>query len=225
MEIPDHGDYAREAWPVPQKGLAAMVTRLDQQVGRLLATLEELGLTRDTVVMFTSDNGPHREGGNDPHFFDSNGPLRGVKRDLYEGGIRVPLIVRWPGRTAPGTTTDHVGYLGDVFATAAELANARLPPDRDSISFLPAVLGNRAAQREHEFLYWEFYEGGTSQAVREKNWKAVRSPMFSGRTELYDLSSDLGEQRDRAAENPDVVKRMHAIMDKAHVPSPLWGGR
>lgn len=222
MEVPDHGEYAREAWPAPQKGLAAMITRLDQHVGRLLAKLEALDLARETIVLFTSDNGPHREGGNDPHFFRSGGPLRGMKRDLYEGGIRVPLIVRWPGRTIPGTTTDHISYFGDVLATTADVAKAPLPPDHDGISFLPAILGNREAQKAHDFLYWEFYEGATSQAVRMRNWKAVRSPMFSGTTELYDLATDVGESRDVAAAHPEILARMTALMEQAHVPSARW---
>lgn len=223
MEVPDYGDYAREDWPDPQKGLAAMITRLDRDIGRLLATLDARGLARDTIVLFTSDNGPHREGGNDPTFFDSNGPLRGIKRDLYDGGIRVPLIVRWPGRAPAGTTSDHVAYVGDFLATAAEAARTIPRANQDGISFLPAILGKTGrAQRSHEFLYWEFYEGRGSQAVRLGNWKAVRTPMSTGPIELYDLATDIGEDHDLAAERPDIVERVRGIMTKAHVPSPLW---
>lgn len=222
MEVPDYGLYEQEAWPLPQKGLAAMITRLDDTVGRLVATLERRGLADDTIIFFSSDNGPHREGGNDPDFFDSNGPVRGIKRDLYDGGIRVPLIVRWPGRVPAGTTADHVGYLGDFMATAAELAG--IPPlsNLDSISLLPAALGEAGRQRAHDFLYWEFYEGGSAQAVRFGNWKAVRAPMFTGPIELYDLTTDLGETQNVAGSNPAVVERAVEILDQAHEPTELW---
>jgi len=222
MEVPDYGEYAEEAWPLPQKGLAAMISRLDDSVGRLMATLQRRGLADDTIVLFSSDNGPHQEGGNDPEFFDSNGPLRGIKRDLYEGGIRVPLIVRWPGHVPAATTTDHVAYLGDFMATAAELAGVGPPPDLDSISFLPAALGDGARQPAHDYLYWEFYERGSAQAVRLGNWKAVRAPMFTGPIELYDLATDTGETRDVAGTEPAVVEQAVEIMERAHEPTDLW---
>jgi arylsulfatase A-like enzyme len=173
-------------------------------------------------VIFSSDNGPHREGGFEPTFFGSAGPLRGIKRDVYEGGIREPMIVRWPGQTAPGTVTDHVGYFGDFMATAAEITGAPLPPRLDSVSFLPTILGHPAAQKEHDYLYWEFYEGASSQAVRMGDWKAVRIPMLTGPIQLFDLASDIGETRDVAAAHPEIVARVRADMDEAHVPSPLW---
>jgi arylsulfatase A-like enzyme len=222
MEVPDLGPYARENWPDPQKGYAAMVTRLDKQVGDLLAKLKQLGLERNTIVVFTSDNGPHREGGFDPAFFNSAGPLRGIKRDLYEGGIREPMIVRWPGHTPAGSVSDHAAYFGDCMATFAEIAGARAPDQLDSVSFLPAMLGKPKEQKEHDYLYWEFYEGATSQAVRTGDWKGVRIPMLTGPIQLFDLGNDLGEQHDVAAAHPDIVERIRAIMDQAHVPSPLW---
>jgi arylsulfatase A-like enzyme len=222
MEVPDYGPYAKEPWPAPSKGYAAMVTRLDDEVGRLMAELETLGLADRTIVIFASDNGPHREGGYDPGFFNSAGPLRGIKRDLYEGGIRVPFIVRWPGHTPAGLTSDHVGYFGDLLATFAELAGARPPPQTDSISFVAAMTGRAAEQKPHAYLYWEFYEDATSQAVRRDHWKAVRRPMLTGDIELYDLSRDLAEQRNVASEHPDLVARLRADMEEAHVPSPLF---
>ena len=222
MEVPDYGPYAAEDWPKPSKGYAAMVTRLDEQVGRILAELTTLGIAENTLVIFTSDNGPHREGGNDPTFFNSSGPLRGMKRDLYEGGIREPLIVRWPGRVPAGVTSDHVGYFGDFMATFAEISGSKLPDRLDSISFLPALTGEGAAQTPHEFLYWEFYEGASVQAVRIGRWKAVRTPMFTGKMELYDLSTDLGEQRDVAAQHPEIAVQAVDAMHRAHVPSPDW---
>ena len=222
MEVPDLGPYAKENWPDSEKGYAAMVTRLDKQVGDLLAKLKQLGLEQNTIVIFTGDNGPHKEGGYDPAFFNSSGPLRGIKRDLYEGGIREPMVVRWPGHAPAGAVSDHVAYLGDFMATAAEITGVHPPDKLDSLSFLPALLGKTKAQKAHEYLYWEFYEGATSQAVRMGNWKGVRIPMLTGPIQLFDLSNDLGEQHDVAAAHPDVVERIRKIMDQAHVPSPLW---
>jgi arylsulfatase A-like enzyme len=222
MEVPDYGPYANETWPSPDRGFAAMVTRLDAQVGRLLAELKTLGLEDNTLVVFTSDNGPHAEGGHNAAFFKSSGPLRGQKRDLYEGGIRVPLIARWPERIRAGTTSDHAGYFGDFMATAADLSGAKLPAGLDSLSFLPALTGSASNQKTHDALYWEFYEGASAQAVRFGNWKAVRSPMLTGRIELYDLATDLAEKADVAAAHPDLVARAAALMQQAHVPSPLW---
>ena len=183
MEVPDVGDYAREKWPLPQKRLAAMITRLDQHVGRLVAKLRRArsrarhrrSCSRRTTVRIG-------RAATTPDFFDSNGPLRGIKRDLYEGGIRVPLIVRWTGRTKPGTESDQVGFLGDFLATAAEIAKAPPPVDHTSISFLPSIVGDRQGQRTHAVpVLGVTMRPGSSQAVRLKNWKALRSPMFSGR--------------------------------------------
>ncbi|HEX4071275.1 MAG TPA: sulfatase-like hydrolase/transferase, partial [Planctomycetaceae bacterium] len=205
-------------------------SRLDSDVGRLMEKLRADGLEDRTVVFFTSDNGPHREGGHNPKFFDDNGPLRGTKRDLYEGGIRVPLIVRWPGHASKGTVCDHVGYFGDFFATAAALAGVPCPPGLDSISFGPAITGDNLHQQQHSYLYWEFYERGSKQAVRMGDWKGVIQPMGSNSVELYDMRTDLGETSDVAGKHPKVVKQILAIARQAHVPSPLWkvpkaGGR
>ncbi len=222
MEVPDYGAYQGRDWPRPAKGFAAMVSRMDADVGRLLDLLQELDIDDRTLVLFSSDNGPHREGGHDPDFFDSNGPLRGIKRDLYEGGIRVPFIAHWPGRVAAGTVSEHVGYFGDLMATAADLADSAVPPDLDSISFVPTLLGKPEDQREHPYLYWEFYERGSAQAIRSGKWKAVRKPMLTGPIELYDLSADLGEENDIAPANLDVVSEIESLLETAHRPSPLW---
>jgi arylsulfatase A-like enzyme len=223
MEILDYGQYAKEDWPEPQKGLAAMITRLDTDVGFLMELLKEYGLDDRTIVFFTSDNGPHKEGGNDPEFFDSNGPLRGRKRDLYEGGIRVPLIVRWPGKIAPGTVSNHVAYHGDLMTTLKEVSGApRVPADIDSISYLPTLLGKPDDQFQHEWLYWEFYEKGFQQAVRFENWKGIRADKDDATFELYDLSQDLGEEHNVAAENPEVVAQIVEMMNGSHEKSPDW---
>jgi uncharacterized sulfatase len=173
-------------------------------------------------VLFSSDNGPHREGGNDPDRFDANGPLRGLKRDLHEGGIRVPLIARWPGRVAPGTVSSHVGYFGDFFATFSEMLGRPAPLGLDSISLLPTLQGRPREQRAPDHLYWEFYEQGGRQAVRFGTWKAIREPMRTGAIRLYDLARDPGEERDLAAARKDLVARAVRCMDEAHVPDPVW---
>jgi len=223
MEIPDYGQYANEDWPAPQTGLAAMVSRLDSDVGLLMQLLKEYGLDERTIVFFTSDNGPHKEGGNDPDFFDSNGPLRGRKRDVYEGGIRVPLIVRWPGRIAPGTVTDHVAYHGDLMATLQELTGAPgVAVKLDSVSYLPTLLGKPDEQLQHESLYWEFYEKNFKQAVRHENWKGIRTDKDDATVELYDLSQDLREEHNLAAEQPDLVAQVIEMMNASHVKSPDW---
>lgn len=222
QEVPDYGIYADKPWSDNDKGQAAMITRMDADVGRLLDRLKRLGLDERTLVLFSSDNGPHHEGGQNTKLFDPGGPLRGMKRDLYEGGIRVPTLARWPGHVPAGSVSDHVGYFGDFLATAADLAGVDPPKGLDSISFLPTLLGENDKQREHDYLYWEFYEQGTRQAVRMGNWKAVRQPMLTGKIELYDLTKDIGEEHDVAAEHPDLVAKMEATMAEAHVPSPRW---
>jgi arylsulfatase A-like enzyme len=222
MEIPDYGAYRDKNWPDQEKGQAAMISRLDSDVGRLMDKLRADGLERRTVVFFSSDNGPHHEGGHDPKFFDDSGPLRGTKRDLYEGGIRVPLIVRWPMFAAKGTVCEHVGYFGDFFATAAAIAGAACPPRLDSVSLLPSIQGEDSRQAKHASLYWEFYEGGSKQAVRTGDWKGVIRPLGSKNVELYDLRTDVGETKDVASRHPEIVKQILTIARQAHVPSPLW---
>ena len=213
MEVPSDEPYSGQDWPQNEKNFAAMVTRLDTDVGRLMARLKALGLDDDTLVFFTSDNGPHREGGHNPDFFDSSGPLRGIKRDLYEGGIRVPMIVRWPGVVPAGKTSDHVWAFWDFLPTAARLAGAETPTGLDGLSVLPALGGEEAPA--HEYLYWEFHEKGGKRAVRMGDWKAVHLAT-KGKTELYNLRDDLGETRDVAAAHPDIVARLEAVMESAH---------
>ena len=229
MEVPDLGPFASEDWPEPEKAKAAMIARMDSDVGRLMEKLDELGIVEDTLVFFTSDNGPHREGGQgfDPEFFDSNGPLRGIKRDLYEGGIRVPMIARWPGHVPAGVVSDQVWAFWDVLPTLAELAGASdtVPDDIDGLSVLPTLLGPEAAghpQEDHGVLYWEFHEGPSSkQAVRMGDWKGVRlSP--DGPLELYDLSADPGEMVDIAADHPEVVATITEAIDAARSESDAW---
>jgi len=222
MEVPELGEYAKTDWPEIQKSTAAMISRLDRDVGRLMAMLKRLGIDGNTVVFFTSDNGPHREGGNDPEFFDSNGRFRGIKRALYEGGIRVPTIVRWPGRIAAGSSSPVIGSFADVLPTLAELAGARVPQGIDGLSLVPTLRGNVKAQKVHKYLYWEFYEGGGARAVRMGPWKAVGKSLDGKKLELYHLGRDPGETKDVAEGHPEIVARALAAMQKAHTPSPMW---
>jgi len=187
----------------------------------MLALLKRLGLDERTLVIFSSDNGPQKEGGADFEFFDSNGPLRGMKRDLYDGGIRTPFIARWPGRIKAGVVSDHVGYFGDFMATAAELAGVEPPPNLDSISFVPTLLGQPERQKRHDYLYWEFHERGFAQAVRMGDWKAVRLGTKKP-VELYDLKTDLGEQHDVAAQHPEVIAKVEAILKSARTDSECF---
>jgi arylsulfatase A-like enzyme len=219
-EVPSDAPYSNESWPQPEKNKAAMITRLDRDVGTLLDKLKALSLEGETVVFLTSDNGPHKEGGNDPAFFRSSGPLRGIKRDLYEGGIRVPMIVRWPSRTKAGATSDVVWAFWDVLPTAAQLAGAKPPEGIDGISVVPTLLG-RGTQLTHPYLYWEFHEGGSKQAVRFGDWKAVRLKP-DGPVELYDLKTDLGERHDVAAGQAELVAKAEELFKQARTEHPNW---
>lgn len=223
MEVPDLGAYADTDWPPQQKAHAAMISRMDADIGRLMQKLKSLGIAENTLVFFSSDNGPHREGGNDPDFNDSNGPLKGIKRDLTEGGIRVPFIAHWPGKIAGGKTSDYIGSFHDLMPTLAELmgATADVPKDIDGISFLPTLLGQPEKQKAHDYLYWAFYERGGAQAARTGKWKAIQQPLASP-VRLYDLSSDIGEEHDLAATQPQVVAKLKAAMNAAYVPSDQW---
>ena len=223
MEIPDLGDYTDKDWPQTQKAHAAMVTRMDSDVGKILERLKQHGIDDKTIVIFTSDNGPHKEGGNNPAFNQSSGPFRGTKRDFTDGGIRVPTVVRWPGKIKAGSSSEHLGYFGDFMATAAELAGVECPRNMDSISFLPTLLGDTEKQKQHEFLYWEFYEGGSWQAVRMGDWKLARKPMLKGKLELYNLKNDIREESNVADAHPEIVAKALKFMEQAHVPSPDWG--
>jgi arylsulfatase A-like enzyme len=220
QEVPDYGIYAKKDWPDPDKGQAAMITRMDRDLGRLMKKLRDYGIADNTLIIFTSDNGHHKEGGNNPDFFDANGPLRGMKRNLTEGGIRVPTLAWWPGKITPGAISHHAAYFGDFMATAAELAGVKTPQNIQSVSFLPALLGQ--PQKASEYLYWEFYERIAKQAVRFDNWKAIRIPMHTGDVQLYDLTTDLGELFDVSAAHPETVARAKRYLDAAHVPNPNW---
>lgn len=211
----------------PAAQFAGMMTALDEGIGEVLDLLEELGIDDNTIVMLSSDNGPHQEGGHMPDYFDSNGGLRGHKRDLSEGGIRAPFLARWPGRIKPGATSDHISAHWDFFPTACDLAGVEAPRGLDGISLLPALLGK--TQKSHDYLYWEFHERGGKRAVRfgpEGRWKAIQLNLNKagpdGPVALYDLAGDPREEKDLAAKRPDLVKRARAIFDEAHTENEFF---
>jgi arylsulfatase A-like enzyme len=223
MEIPSDAPYTAESWPQPQKNHAAMITRLDTDVGKILAKLKERKLEENTIVFFTSDNGPHKEGGADPAFFQSSGPLKGFKRSMHDGGIRVPMIVRWPGKVPADAVSDYVWAFWDFLPTAAEIAGTAAPAGIDGVSVLAALINRKEAGRKpgaHDFFYWEFHERGFHQAVRMGDWKYIRHP--SGKPELYDLKSDLGETKDVATDHTDVMKRIEEYLKTARTDSKEW---
>ena len=225
MEVPSYEPYADEDWPDQEKGRAAMITRMDRDIGQIMAKLKDLGLDDNTLVFFTSDNGSHREGGSDPEFFHSSGPLRGIKRDLYDGGIRVPMIARWPGQIAPGVS-EHVWAFWDFLPTAADLGNVAPPEDIDGLSVAPVLLGDMEPNQgpfADRFLYWEFHEGGFKQAARWRHWKAVRLPK-NPKLELYNVKDDIGETTNVAELHPAVVKVFEEYFQTARTRSGHWPG-
>ena len=212
------GSYGTQ--PESHAAFAAMVTLLDKQVGEVLAKLKELGLEKNTLVIFSSDNGPHKEGGADPDFFDSNGPLRGYKRDLYEGGIRVPMIAFWEGKIVAGSKSEHISAFWDFLPTAAELAGVPVPENIDGISYLSTLMGKE--QKQHDHLYWEFHELGGRQAVRKGDWKLLKYQVFDPAkttVELYNLSKDIGEDNNVAEKHPEVVKELSELVIKSRTES------
>ena len=210
----------------PVAAFAGMMVKMDEGVGQVSALLKELGIEKNTVVLFTSDNGPHREGGHKPDVFDSNGPLSGYKRSVTEGGIRVPLIAYWPGRIRPGTTTDHISAHWDFLPTACALAGIESPKSIDGISFLPTLLGKNKEQEQHDYLYWEFYEQGGKRAVRFGKWKAIQRNLkrnLNSPILLFNLDADIGEKKNLAEKHPELVERARNIFAEAHTPSKRWG--
>jgi arylsulfatase A-like enzyme len=201
----------------PHAAFAGMVSRLDRDVGRIVDLVDELGLAENTLVIFTSDNGPTSAGGADPKFFDGNGPYRGIKFEFYEGGIRCPMIARWPGTIEAGSENDHISAQWDVLPTVAEIAGATAPANVDGISFLPSLIGKADEQKEHDYLYWEHAAGSGWQALRQGDWKAHLIGMRKGRPqfELYNLSGDIDESENVAARHPEISERMKALLTEA----------
>ncbi len=209
--------------PEAHAAFAAMVETMDEDIGELMAKLSALGIADNTLVVFTSDNGPHREGGHNPDYFKSSGELRGYKRDLYEGGIRVPMIASWPGKIDAGSVTDHISAFQDILPTMADLVRQPTPAGIDGVSFLPTLL-QKGKQFTHDHLYWEFHELGGRIAIRKGNWKGVRygvSVNPDSPLELYDLSKDSGEKNNIAAENLEVVHELDRLLKNARTVSTI----
>jgi arylsulfatase A len=209
--------------PYRHAALAAMISRLDKYVGEITAVVDKKGMAKNTLIIFTSDNGPHKEDGNEPNYFNSNGGFRGIKRDLYEGGIREPFVARWPGKISAGTKTDVPAILYDLYPTFLQLANAKIPSNLDGISIANLLLGK--IQKPHEFLYWELHESGGKQAIRMGKWKGVKldvSIKENSALELYDLDADPQEKNNIAAQHPVIVKQLEQRIQKAHLPNKDW---
>jgi len=219
---PEYRDGGYESQANSHAAFAAMVNLLDDQVGEIVAKLEQLGIADNTLIIFTSDNGPHLEGGADPDYFDSNGPYRGYKRDLYEGGIHVPMIATWKGKIAKSTSTDHISAFWDVVPTLMELVDGKLNTDIDGVSFLPTLLG-KDDQPEHNHLYWEFHEQGGRQAIRKNEWKLVRYNVnTNGAYELYNLNEDVGEENNLAEMMPEKVIELAEVLESSRTPSEVF---
>ena len=211
--------------PQPHAGYAAMISHMDRDIGKIMARLDQHGLTENTLVIFTSDNGPtyNRLGGSDSVFFESAGELRGRKGSLYEGGIRVPMVAQWPGKIQPGSVSKHVSAFWDYLPTLCEVAGVENVPETDGLSFLPELIGK--PQSEHQHLYWEFSSYGGQQAIRMGKWKGVRKNLIKnpkGEIELYDLTADIGEAKNVAAENPEVVTELKKLLNESHTRSELF---
>ena len=205
QEVPDYGIYENRDWPNPEKGFASMVTLMDSDLGKVLDLLKKLKIERRTLVVFTSDNGPHQEGGHKVDFFDSNGKLRGYKRSLHDGGIRVPTVAWWPGTVKPGVS-DHPSAFWDWLPTACELGGAPIPKGIDGISFVPTLLGHATKQRKHDYLFWRW---SRFRAVRMGKWKGVQTDK---KLALYDLEKDIGEANDIVDKHPEVASKIHKII-------------
>ncbi len=221
----EHKHHGYLKHPFPRAGYAAMITHMDKGIGEIMKRVRDLGLDEDTLIIFTSDNGPtfDRLGGSDSDFFESAGPFRGLKGSLYEGGIRVPMVARWPGKIPVGKTTGHLSAFWDVMPTLCEVADAKAPDGIDGISFLPTLKGKRR-QRKHDYLFWDFPGYGGQQAVRMGDWKAVRQNIKKGNLEieLYNLKDDISESNNVAADHPKLVKKIEAIMRDARTDSELF---
>lgn len=223
FQVPELGQYEDKPWKKEHKIQAAMISRMDRDCGRILDLLDELKLSKNTLVIFTSDNGAHGQSGTG-NFFKSSGKLRGIKRDLYEGGIRVPMIARWPGKVEAGTTSNHSSAFWDWMPTLCELTNAKAPSNIDGISILPEILG-KAGQKTHDHFYWEFYEKGGKQAILKGDLKAIRLNVNKkrfGPLELYNLADDESETNNIASQHPKIIKEMEELMAQEHVPSKLF---
>ena len=226
LESPDYGEFASKDWPDVEKGFAQFVRFIDDQVGAVLAKLKERGFDDNTLVLFSSDNGAHHEGGHDSEFFQSHGEFMGIKRDMTDGGIHVPFIARWPGKVSAGTVTPHVCGFVDMMATVADLTGTPLKAATDGLSFVPTLLGT-GGQKQHEYLFWDFNEQGGKRALLKWPWKLIhlntgnqaQGPKSGKRkpleVQLFNLDGDFGEHTNVAAEHPEIVASLEGLMTGA----------
>ncbi len=233
METPGYGEFAKRDWPDVQKGYASAIKFTDDDLGAIMAKLKALGMDENTIVMIASDNGPHQEGLNDPTFFHSSGGLKGIKRDLTEGGVRTPFIVRWPGTIKPGTVSAHVSSFQDFMPTAADLSGGKVTAECDGVSFLPTLLGKNEEQRQHPYLFWYGADKGGKLSVLKWPWKLLHENTHSASGEtpaqgkkkagqakalvvqLFNLENDPTESKNVSAENPEILAELEAIMKQA----------
>lgn len=215
--VPSDAPYTNENWPQVEKNYAAMVSMIDADVGKILEKVKQLGLDSNTIVFFTSDNGPCDSRLHDTEFFASSGIHKGVKRDMYEGGLRIPMIVRWPGNISPGSVSDAVWAFWDFLPTAADIAGIPFENNTDGISVLPSILGEK--QKLHDYLYWDYghVRDMFIQAARWEDWKGIKNA--TGSYELFDLAEDPGEKNNLASERPDLVQHFEEIIKQAYVAS------
>ncbi|MDZ4286760.1 MAG: arylsulfatase [Prosthecobacter sp.] len=221
MESPDYGEFKDKDWPDAEKGFAQFIRFVDNEVGRVIARVNDLGLAKNTIIFFASDNGPHQEGGHLMDFFDSNGAFRGLKRDMTDGGIRVPFIAWWPETIKAGLVSEHVSGFQDLLPTVADLSGAKLEAETDGLSLLPVLLG-KLSQKEHSHLYWDFNEQGGKRAVLKWPWKLIHlntgGKVAKGgklkplEKELYNLEEDISEERNLAVAQPEIVAELEKLM-------------
>jgi len=220
MEVPDYYEFAGKDWPDQEKGFAAMIRNIDNSMGMIFVKLKELNLDEKTLVIFCSDNGPHQEGGHKAEYFNSNGKWKGIKRDLYEGGIRTPFIARWPGVIKPNTSSEHLAAFWDVLPTFCDLTGQKQPEETDGISFFPVLTGQKQI-KIHDYLYWEFYELGGKQAILSGDWKAIKLNVRESNEEqifeLYNLKVDPEETINVADKNPEIVEKFNKLFNSARV--------
>ncbi|MEI7851062.1 MAG: arylsulfatase [Kiritimatiellales bacterium] len=225
MDVPGYGEFVSRDWPDVEKGFASAMKFVDDEVGAVMAKLKKLGLDENTIIMLSSDNGPHQEGGHRVAYFQSNDGLTGWKRDLTEGGVREPFIVRWPGRIQPGSVSEHISAFQDLMPTVADLAGVKVTAECDGISFLPTLLGNNDQQKQHPYLCWYFSEQGGKNSVLKWPWKLIHRNTANAKkksaeakpliVELFNMNSDPTESKNVAAENPEIVKELEAIMKQS----------
>lgn len=222
FQVPELGQYEDKPWEKNHKTQAAMISYLDRDIGRLLKKLNDLGISENTLVTFTSDNGAHGQSGTG-EFFNATAGLRGIKRSLYEGGVRTPFLAYWPGKIKAGSTSDHISIHYDTMATYAELTGATPKSSHDGISYLPTLLGKKKDQKTHDHLYWELYEGKANRAVRMGKWKGVYPDLNKNETfQLFNLEKDEKEMTDLSTQYPEIVEKLQSIIKKEHVDNPFW---